>query len=147
MQPKTKIIIHSITAGLYEVSFILVPILVYLLILFSLGKDWDSIRKLSEWPFASVMLFTQTLRDTLEAMKDGGDEGIDKNNVVLFSVIGIIASTALLAVSIASQGTPSPCLIVGRDFETLQFTVLPVAGCSAWLMRSFLIYRRSMPRE
>lgn len=62
-----KIYFSVVTKAFYEVAFVLLPVAVWMVVIFSVGGTKEEIKSLVAWPFAGLALFGASLRDGISA--------------------------------------------------------------------------------
>jgi hypothetical protein len=90
----------------YEVLFVLLPVMVWIVVLLSLGSETRGISSLPAWPFASLALYTAALRDGINTFhRDNQKDKRERELLVVGSLIGVVLSTVLLTLAVLhSQG-------------------------------------------
>lgn len=87
--------------ALYEVIFILIPVLVWAIVLISVGAPSDEIYHLVAVPFASLSLFSAMLRDGISAFhQDTLKDARERDLIVTSGVIGVTLSAVLLTMAV-----------------------------------------------
>lgn len=85
----------------YEVSFVLLPIAVWVVVIFSAGGTKEDIKSLTAWPFAGLTLFSASLRDGVTAFHQ--DSPFDKRQrevLITAALIGVVLSTVLMTLAV-----------------------------------------------
>lgn len=86
--------------GIYEVAFVLVPVLVWSIALMSVGSA-DQISRLAAWPFAALALYSAALRDGITAFhRDNQKDRRQRDLLVVVSLFGVVISSVLLTLAI-----------------------------------------------
>ncbi|EPM1168847.1 hypothetical protein L4Z43_006603, partial [Pseudomonas aeruginosa] len=62
-----KIYFSVAVKAFYEVAFVLLPVAVWMVVIFSVGGTREEIKSLVAWPFAGLALFGASLRDGISA--------------------------------------------------------------------------------
>ncbi|BED91133.1 MULTISPECIES: hypothetical protein [unclassified Pseudoalteromonas] len=98
---KLNLYFSSAVKASYEVAFISVPVLVWSVVIFSLGGSPEEVKKLAAWPFLALALFSTALKDGISAFHLDTKKDKQQREVVLTaSIIGIVLSTVLLTLAI-----------------------------------------------
>ena len=88
------------TRGVYEVAFVLLPVIVWSIALISVGSA-DQIGELAAWPFAALALYSSTLRDGIKAYKrESLDDKRTSGLLVVVALFGVVISSVLLTLAV-----------------------------------------------
>jgi hypothetical protein len=93
--------------SIYEVALVMLPAATWIVVIYSTGGAQADIQKLPAWPFAALSLFSSMLRDGISAFdRTSGNDGQERDLIVVASLIGMVISTVLLTLSaLQSSGT------------------------------------------
>ncbi len=139
-----KAIASSMIQASYEVAFVLLPILVWVLVLLSLGKAQD-IEALAAWPFASLSLFSAMLRDGISAFhQDTTKDKEQKDLIVVFALIGVVLSTVLLTLAVL-KSSGQIIYLWSFFYETVRAFVA-VGALLLFMTKAILIQRKGYGR-
>jgi len=128
----------------YEVAFVLLPVLVWILVLLSLGKSQD-VKTLAAWPFASLSLFSAMLRDGISAFhQDTTKDKEQRDLIVVFALIGVILSTVLLTLAVM-KSTGQVTYLWSFFYETV-WTFVAISALLLFVTKAILIQRKSYGR-
>ncbi|HBO1157688.1 TPA: hypothetical protein L4E80_002171 [Pseudomonas aeruginosa] len=96
-----KIYFSVVTKAFYEVAFVLLPVAVWMVVIFSVGGTKEEIKSLVAWPFAGLALFGASLRDGISAFHQ--DTPFDKRQreiIIAGSLIGVVLCTVLMTLGV-----------------------------------------------
>ncbi|WP_163832924.1 hypothetical protein [Spartinivicinus ruber] len=131
--------LKSLAMAVYETGFTLLPIIVYVLILLSIGKEWDSIKRLPEWSFITIALWGIMLRDSLRSFKQTKADNILLTTGLIMSISGLVLTTALLTISTLSQNKINlPLLKVYYNYQYIMF-ICALIQC--WFLKTVGFYQ------
>jgi hypothetical protein len=137
---KAKIRLASFFKSIYDVIFVLLPALTWIIATLSIGASTESIEKLAAWPFAALSLYAATLKDGIAAFHlDADNDKRQRDIIVTVSIIGLVLSTVLLTLSIINSSNKSVVLFP-YFYEVLSFTV--GAGIILFFMTKNIFHQR-----
>lgn len=96
-----KIYFSVVIKAFYEVAFVLLPVAVWMVVIFSVGGTKEEIKSLVAWPFAGLALFGASLRDGISAFHQ--DTPFDKRQreiIIAGSLIGVVLCTVLMTLGV-----------------------------------------------
>lgn len=135
------VIFGSIVRAFYEVFFVLLPVLVWIIVLFSLGSGTHDIRSLPAWPFASLALYGAALRDGINTFhRDNPKDKRERELLVIASLIGVVLSTVLLTLAVLhSQGKLN---YLWSFFYELVWVMIITGACLLFITKSISSQRK-----
>ncbi len=98
---KFSICLSVFIKAFYEVSFVLLPIAVWVVVILSAGGTAEEVKSLAAWPFASLTLFSASLRDGVTAFHQ--DSPFDKRQreiLITGALMGVVLSTVLMTLAV-----------------------------------------------
>ncbi|MDE1465829.1 hypothetical protein [Spartinivicinus poritis] len=131
--------LKSLAMAIYETGFTLLPIIVYVLILLSIGKEWDSIKHLPEWSFITIALWGIMLRDSLTSFRQKKSDNILLTTGLIMSITGLVLTTALLTISTLSQNKINLPLL--KVYYNYQFIMFICALIQCWFLKTVGFYQ------
>jgi hypothetical protein len=138
---KKQIILASLIKSTYDVVFVLLPALTWIIATLSIGASTESIEKLAAWPFAALSLYTATLKDGIVAFhRDEGNDKRQRDLIVTVSIIGVVISTVLLTLSIISS-SGKPIVLFSYFYEFVYFAV--GAGIYLFFITKNILHQRN----
>lgn len=133
---------RSSIQSLLEIFLISLPILIWLVSLRSIGDGHTLSWKSPVTTFFALSLWITVLRDGLRAFHRDTETGdrFQREIVTLYALAGVVLTTVLLAMSVASSVQPDRYIL---SFHTAFNKIMVVGGgLSAWFIKSILIQRR-----
>jgi len=97
-------LIGSSVHAFYETAFILLPVLVWGLVILSVGPTADEFWRLPALPFASLAVYSASLRDGVSAFhQDTLKDTRERELIVIAGLIGVVISSVLLTLAVLSS--------------------------------------------
>jgi hypothetical protein len=127
--------------ALTNVFFICVPILVYFLMI-ATQKDvnvLDRVSQLPEWMMISAFLYWEYIRDVRNHYSQLPNRSSEELAAMIFGVIGLIASSVLLARSI--EGFYFKSVELSEGFYVLQWVVFGGGILLSIIAKLFVVWR------
>ena len=98
---KVEVVFGSCLKAIYEVAFVLLPVIVWSVALLSIGGSLEDIKRLPVWPFLGLALYSSVLRDGITAFhRDTSDDNRQRELIVIVGLIGVVVSSVLLTLAI-----------------------------------------------
>ena len=138
-------IVGSVVHAIYEVAFVLLPVLVWIVILFSLDEPVEQITSLPVIPFATLALFSSMLRDGITAFhQDTQKDARGRDFLVTVALIGVTLSTVLLTLSVLTS--KGHLAFLQRVFHHFTWPLFIAGLLFLFVTKSVLIQRRKYGR-
>ena len=120
-----KIVWDSLVRSVYEVSFSLLPVFLYVVTLYFLEKG-DSVSSLPGWAFASFSIYSLMMRDSIKAFRHRQKDETNRIAATFISIFGLGLSGVLMTLSIArsAQKIELPHFFDSAVFGSLLFGFL-----------------------
>jgi hypothetical protein len=134
-------------------AFILLPLLVYLVVFFSLDGNVERLFRLPEWMFAAIILHADMLRKLLHLYRNYRGFYLKMVRTLSFGILGIVISSIFLALSLIAQEKPAVLRVPEKAFYRWQMLVFALAllmsaFTSIWIAarkREGLLLRKMIP--
>ena len=94
-----RIVWDSLVRAIYEVSFSLLPVFLYVVVLILIKKN-EQVYALPGWAFASFSIYSLIMRDTIRAFRHRDEDETSRLAATFISIVGLGVSGVMMTLSI-----------------------------------------------
>lgn len=132
-----RIVWDSLVRAIYEVSFSLLPVFLYAVVLILIEKS-EKVYALPGWAFASFSIFSLMMRDSIRAFRHRAEDETNRLAATFISIVGLGLSGVMMTLSILRANGD---IELPLYFDTVVYVLLKFGFLFSIFVKSILIQR------